>query len=75
MPVFSVSPKNDGTAPRVWIDAHSILEARRLISLNVLTHAEALDETLFDCTEDETHTPPVGVILTDDGRTFPVQIM
>ncbi len=75
MPVFSVSPKNDGAAPCVWIDTHSTLEARRLIALNVLTHAEAMDETLFDCKEDETHTPPVGVILTGEGRTFAVQIM
>lgn len=73
MSVFAVCPSDDYSLPCAWIEAGSTAEARRLVSLNVATHAEATDESLFDCYEDDTHSPPTGVILAG-GKTYTVRI-
>lgn len=73
MPVFAVCPSDDYGLPCAWIEAGSTAEARRLVSLNVATHAKATDETLFECREDDTHSPPAGVILAG-GKAYTVEI-
>jgi len=43
--------------------------ARTLVALNVPGAAGACDEALFDCLEDNTKTPPEGVIFSDSEGT------
>jgi hypothetical protein len=42
--------------PRYWVQANSADVARTLVALNVAAAVDARDETLFDCTQDETES-------------------
>jgi len=52
-----------------WVRADSNEMARTLVALNVPGAAGACDEALFDCLEDNTKTPPEGVIFSDSEGT------
>jgi hypothetical protein len=68
MPYFSVQSRSGAGPMRTyWVHADSRKMARTLVALNVPGAAGARDEALFDCLEDDTKTPPEGLIFSDTG--------
>lgn len=75
MPCFCVQSRaNAGPMQTYWVLAKSADNARTLIALNVPSAAGARDKKLFDCLVDDTRTPPVGLIYSDDGGSFTISI-
>lgn len=63
-----------GPMQTYWVLAKSADDARKLVALNVPSAAGACDKTLFDCLFDDTRTPPVGLIYSDNGGSFTISI-
>jgi hypothetical protein len=58
-----------------WVQADSAEAARRLVALNVAAAFGARDESLFDCIQDDTKTPPTGLIYTDHGGSIAIKTL
>jgi hypothetical protein len=58
-----------------WVHSDSCKSARALIALNIAGTETARDEKLFDCFEDDTKTPPPGMIYSDVRGPIPIMIL
>jgi len=68
MPYFCVQSRSGaGPMQTYWVHADSRKMARTLVALNVPGAGGARDESLFDCLEDDTKTPPEDLIFSDSG--------
>ncbi|CAH2397682.1 hypothetical protein MES5069_180038 [Mesorhizobium escarrei] len=70
---FLVVPVNRQPDMGFWLQADSPEEARRLVSLNVPQMEYATNEGYATCEQDQTHSPPYGVIVEGSGRTFTIK--
>jgi hypothetical protein len=70
---FVVVPINRQPDMGFWIQADSPEEARRLVALNVPNMENAEHPSFAQCGEDQTYTPPYGVIIEGSGRTYTVE--
>jgi len=76
MPYYCVqSRSNTGAMQTYWIHAESPQTARKLVALNVPWASAARDSKLFDCLEDDTKTPPPGMIYSDTRGPLPILIL
>ena len=57
-----------------WVHADSCKTARALVALNVPGTQGARDDKLFDCFEDDTKTPPPGMIYSDVRGPVPIMM-
>ena len=76
MPYFCVQSRAAAGPMRTyWVQAQSTKAARALVALNVAAAVEARDETLFDCIQDDTRKPPVGLIYSDTERPIAIKAL
>jgi hypothetical protein len=76
MPYYCVQSRSTtGPMQTYWTYADSPATARALVALNVFGAATARDNKLFDCFEDDTKTPPLGMIYSDIRGPIPVMIL
>lgn len=74
MPTFAVYPSDDASGQCVWVNAKTEADARWLVSLNVPSHRNAIEESAFECRQDEKYDLPYrAVILCDGGHSITVK--
>jgi hypothetical protein len=64
-----------GPMQTYWVHADSCKAARALVALNVPDTQAARNDRLFDCFEDDTKTPPPGMIYSDTRGPVPIMIL
>ena len=57
-----------------WVQADSAGAARTLVALNAPGASNVRDIALFDCLEDDTKTPPEGLIYSDTERPIAIKV-
>jgi hypothetical protein len=76
MPYYCVQSRaTTGPMQTYWVHATSCKSARALVALNVAGILGARDERRFDCFEDDTKTPPPGMIYSDTRGPIPIMIL
>ena len=66
MPYYRIVPEDEGDS--YWVYASSEEEARELVAISC--EPDTIDEDLYKCELDDTHTPPVGIVVSSTGHTF-----
>ena len=76
MPCYCVQSRaKTGPMRTYWLHADSCKTARELVALNVAGTLDARSDKLFDCFEDDTKTPPPGMIYSDSRGPIPIMIL